>query len=62
MTISAGAKLFVNVSFTGHRAISDERRRREKWQLEVDSGYWGRYNSPFISGEMREILVITKKR
>jgi hypothetical protein len=30
MTMAAGAKLFVNTSFTGHQAISDERRRREK--------------------------------
>jgi hypothetical protein len=39
MTMAAGAKLFVNVSSTSHQAISDERRRREKWQLEVDPGY-----------------------
>jgi hypothetical protein len=30
MTIAAGAKIFVNASSTGHQAISDERRRREK--------------------------------
>jgi hypothetical protein len=48
MTMAAGAKLFVNASSTGHQAISDERRRREKWQLEVGPGYWGRYNSFFI--------------
>lgn len=29
MTMTAGAKLFMNASFTGHQAISDERRRRE---------------------------------
>jgi hypothetical protein len=29
ITMAAGAKLFVNASSTGHRAISDERRRRE---------------------------------
>jgi hypothetical protein len=39
MTMAAGAKLFVNTSFTGHQAIFDERRRREKWQLEVGPGY-----------------------
>jgi hypothetical protein len=48
MTMAAGAKLFVNVSSTGHQAISDERHRREKWQLKVGPGYWGRYNSFFI--------------
>jgi hypothetical protein len=48
MTMAAGAKLFVYASSTGHQAISDERRRREKWQLKVSPGYWGRYNSPFI--------------
>jgi hypothetical protein len=47
MTMAAGAKLFVNASSTGHQAISDERCRREKWQLEVSPDYWGRYNSPF---------------
>jgi hypothetical protein len=31
MIMAAGAKLFVNASSTGHQAISDERRRREKW-------------------------------
>jgi hypothetical protein len=29
MTMAARAKLFVNVSSTGHQAISDERRMRE---------------------------------
>jgi hypothetical protein len=48
MTMATGAKLFVNASSTGHQAISDERRMREKWQLEVGPGYWGRYNSPFM--------------
>jgi hypothetical protein len=31
MTMAARAKLFVNASSTDHQAISDERRRREKW-------------------------------
>jgi hypothetical protein len=31
MTMAAGVKLFMNASSTGHQAISDERRRREKW-------------------------------
>jgi hypothetical protein len=48
MAMAAGAKLFVNASSTDHQAISDERRMREKWQLEVSPSYWGRYNSPFI--------------
>jgi hypothetical protein len=30
MTIAAEAKLFVNASFTGHRAIFNEHDRREK--------------------------------
>jgi hypothetical protein len=30
MTMAAGAKLFVNASSTGHQAIFDEHRRREK--------------------------------
>jgi hypothetical protein len=59
MTMAAEAKLFVNASSTDHQAISDERRRREKWQLEVGPGYWRRYNS---SLEMGKILVITIKR
>jgi hypothetical protein len=62
MTMAAGAKLFVNASSTSHQAISDERRRREKWQLEVGPGYYGRYNSLFVWGEMEEILVITIKK
>jgi hypothetical protein len=48
ITMAVGAKLFVNTFSTSHQAISDERRRREKWQLEVGPGYWGRYNFPFI--------------
>jgi hypothetical protein len=39
MIMAVGAKLFVNASFTGHQAISDERRRRKKWQLEVSPSY-----------------------
>jgi hypothetical protein len=31
MTMAAGTKLFMNTSSTGLQAISDERRRREKW-------------------------------
>jgi hypothetical protein len=48
MTIATRSKLFMNASSTGYQAISDERHRREKWQLEVDPDYWGRSNSPFI--------------
>jgi hypothetical protein len=30
MIMAAGAKFFLNASSTGHRAIFDKRRRREK--------------------------------
>jgi hypothetical protein len=50
MTMIVGAKLFVNASSTGHQAISDEYRRREKWQLEEGPCYWRRYNSLLFEG------------
>jgi hypothetical protein len=52
MTMAAGAKLFVNASFTNHQAISDERREAT---VGGGSRLWGRYNSPYLRGDRGDI-------